>query len=479
MISARSTKLSISRRLYSTISGVLSDLKAGRNVEAPAIVSAFDKGHLDLEELKSLHEIVRQTESSQTLNQILASGLAQDFSLYFSVSKRENAHQWDSGALKALLEHNPGRVFSLADLLRKHTGSLNVSDEVRAVVVNKLLHGEKCEADDLFRPELQSVTEAIAHLNKFEVASSAESLLISLIERLDEIKELSLLRDVKIPGFTEWLHLRMGKEGGRLFFRIGQIVFEQQPLLLSKASVAKLLEFGYSQNADWGVEPKDSELQSRELFLQDLVTYIESNKLDVDKKDPESLLIRLVLTETYGIHQDKIQLALDKYHHYQTHEKFGIELVQAKLVKAYCYQAFANDNPTYLKIAETLVNHDELSVSTVAQLILASSKFSAEKSLEVFNEYISNVSKKLNDRGRSPSGRLVEAVMAANLYDNDREFAQLIFEKAIASGAISDEHEIAKIKKVFKVYGDAFVEDDWSKAKPIFGEFIKRQISEA
>lgn len=138
------------------------------------------------------------------------------------------------------------------------------------------------------------------------------------------------------------------------------------------------------------------------------------------------------------------------------------------------YQAFKRGDRTLLRIAETLVDPDELQVKTLAQLILARSKFNCEDSLNLYNDYINQVSKGINETtGRSPTGVLTEALMAANLYNNDREFAHLLYDKAIANGFLKDEAEAAQIKKVFKVYGDSFEDSDsWEKAQPRLGDFV-------
>jgi len=65
----------------------------------------------------------------------------------------------------------------------------------------------------------------------------------------------------------------------------------------------------------------------------------------------------------------------------------------------------------------------------------------------------------------------------SNLYDNDRNFATLVFDKAIENGIISDEMETSQIKKVFKVYGEAFNDhEDWENAKPIFKKYVLNYI---
>lgn len=44
--------------------------------------------------------------------------------------------------------------------------------------------------------------------------------------------------------------------------------------------------------------------------------------------------------------------------------------------------------------------------------------------------------------------------------NNDREFASLLFDKAIENRIITDQLEIATIKKSLKMYSDCFVEDE-------------------
>lgn len=67
--------------------------------------------------------------------------------------------------------------------------------------------------------------------------------------------------------------------------------------------------------------------------------------------------------------------------------------------------------------------------------------------------------------------------MVASLYDNDREFAQLLYEKAIQNKMLIDEAEIALIKKVFKKYGESFQENDtWKQARPRFTEVVLEMI---
>ncbi|ODV78525.1 uncharacterized protein CANTADRAFT_26586 [Suhomyces tanzawaensis NRRL Y-17324] len=127
-----------------------------------------------------------------------------------------------------------------------------------------------------------------------------------------------------------------------------------------------------------------------------------------------------------------------------------------------------------MTIGKTILPAEEISIKALQLLIVANSHFNVETALEVYNDYIQKVPKSLNEHTkRSGSGLITEALILGNLYDNDRSFATLILEKAVENGVVSDEYEIAQIKKLYKAYGASFVEDDdWQKAKPIFKQFV-------
>lgn len=448
-------------RRYQSIASVLSRLQSSQSVTRDEIRHAFQNEAPSDDHLKSLHQVLQSAPEQNLVNEILRHGLPHDFSLYFTVSRALADHQWDSNSLLALVENNPGRAFSLEHLIQKH-GQNSVSREIKKALATKLLLGERSEEGD-YRPSLEHIEKALALVADSDDVAAINKLLPVILEHMVESGATSLLDLVEIPGLNEWLQGQLLEASGDKFSVLMRCLYGKCPEELPKLQVAKWLRhLGKGLNLE---------------LLAEVVAHTENQKLDKDPIDAELLLLRIQLMESIGIDLGDVEKALRVFHDYQSHHKFGIEFVQAALVKVFCYQGFKENNPTSLKVAETLLNPEGLAVSTVAQIILAHGRFSSEQSLEVYNKYIRNVSKAINEQtGRSPTGVLTEAMMVASLYDNDREFAQLLFEKARANDIISNEHEVAQMKKVFKVFGDAFVEDSWAVAQPIFGDYVLKCI---
>lgn len=442
-------------------------------------------------ELQDLHKILKTDVSSEIANEVLRHGLPQDFSLYFTLSKLGKSHQWNDVALLSLIESNPGRVASLLELANKHSNG-PISRAVGQAVLRKLLYGEKVELrDGEFVLSEENIRKAIEILNKLGMVNSNEEYLATIFDFFVSNSATASLSLLELEGFAEWLNYKLTLVSEQAaFLQIAKVVFDSDPQLLSKEALSKVLAFSANMttfeqdlraskvlaNLGFTRAQLDRNVEQLQLFGEKVLTYITQEKLDLDKKDPESLLLRMQLMTTYGIDLNNIQKALEKFHHYQSHEKFGLELVQSKLVQAFCYQSFNHFDETFYRIAEALIVPDELPVSTICQLILASSQFDGERSLKIYNDYIGQVSRNLNpDTNRSAAGKLTQAMMIASVYENDREFAQLLFEKAVINNMVHEE-EIPALKNVFKVYGEAFEEDSWEKAKPRILKYVLANI---
>ncbi|EGW35701.1 uncharacterized protein SPAPADRAFT_58904 [Spathaspora passalidarum NRRL Y-27907] len=206
-----------------------------------------------------------------------------------------------------------------------------------------------------------------------------------------------------------------------------------------------------------------------------ILDYINESKID---QEAENLRLRVKILECLGIADDNIEVALQKYHQYRTHATYGLHIVSTAMVKVFGYQAIKQDKNIYSTIAATLVPQDTITVKILQTLIVTKGYFDKDSALELFNDYINQVSADVNQATRrSAKGLLTEAVCLSSLQNNDRSFAQLVFDKAIDNNVISDEHEIAAVKKVFKAYGDSFIEDDdWSKAKVNMNSYVLNYI---
>lgn len=453
-------------RRNSTFKDLAKKIEAGAVVSANDVQSAFAGRKISTQEIETLRLLLKSEIPTDVANELLRFGLTHDFSLYYSATKD---HEWNNGALLSLLENNPGRAFSLENLAEKHLKGL-LSDEVRHLLVSKLLLGENIDQEDeSYKPSKDNIRKAIDLINGCRLGDGLEGSLGCLFDAAFVHDALAMLHDLEVSGLGEWLvenRLDSLPEDATndQFLELAKLVFNENPSLLSKQNYCRILSL---EDAN----------ETFKAFMDEALKYVELTQMDLDKTDANSLLVRLQLIETYGITRNDLDTMLKKFHAYQSKEKFGIEYVQIKVVKAFCYQSFKENDSTNLKIAETLVLPEGLPVSTVAELILANSQTSAEKSLEVYNEYIQLVSASLNETtNRSPKGVLTEALIISCLYNNDREFAELVYQKAIQTSTISDENEIALIKKVFKAYGEAFVEDSWDSAKPLFKKFVLNYI---
>ncbi|CUM52542.1 uncharacterized protein AC631_04312 [Debaryomyces fabryi] len=454
----------------------------------------------DLIKLVKSHGELKNIEKSDIINNLLSYGLKHDFSLYHTAKKIES-HKWSSDALTSLIDSNPGRVDQSWDLYLRHGKDIE-NDTLYSKILEKLLLGEKIEiSDNEFEIDIGKLAKSLALVDKLsspEDSGQIENLLKGLID-LKVLSGLSLsgLKNGSIE--TKLMQMDLDSLS---FLKIFSMIFYENPDILAKEALCKALTI--SHQLDENLVNEDNDIESKNFQMlrdeyskisqvneveysefnhdsiiklrKDLLSYIEENRLDMDKT-PESILIRMKLIETYGMDTNDIKLALAKYHTYQTHEKFGIEFIQHKLIQSFCYQAIRESNEHYLKIAETLLTVENIPIKVLQCYILANSEFNIDKSLDVYNDYIQNVSQSINEHsGRSPSGLMTESLMLCNLYHNDREFAYLLFDKAVANGILSDEHEISIIKKLFKVYGDSFVEDNWDCAKPILKKYVLNSI---
>ncbi|CAK7904179.1 MIOREX complex component 12 [[Candida] anglica] len=509
-----------SRYCYSTLAELTRNLKENDvNSFRENVARAIQ--NVDSSNSSAIHELVDSVRTNNTIdettkhdltNRILVHALEGDYSLYFTVKK--NSHIWSPEALQKLILANPGRVDQAWDLLERYGSRDGTSRPLALAVAEKLLFGERVEIRDesvdeemnldRFARALYMVKEATYGGNGGE--DLPEGLVNRLVEVAVQLDVISSLTFVPALKNQQLLPVLTTLQNDQHYFTLFSKIFQESPEILSKESLCKALGVGPTV-----VDVVDSETSAKQLEKIDrikqvfrelagegatvetssteeipnhntttttdkVLKYIEVNHLDSDKS-PESLLVRLRLISTYGIDRDDIQTALAKFHHYQSHEKFGIDFVQHRLVSVFCYQAIKSHNDQYLKIAQTLLTSESVPVDLLGNLILARGEFSNDAPLELYNEYINQVPRVRNEHtGRSASGRLTESMILASLYGNDREFGFLLFDRASETGIFVDEHERAIVKKLFKVYGDAFIEDNWESAREHLKQFVLKEI---
>ncbi|KAK6465411.1 hypothetical protein DFJ63DRAFT_332838 [Scheffersomyces coipomensis] len=507
-------------------------LRSGNKNQSISFVRNFsrlltkDPNDITVSELQSIQQELEQqeTQSDDTNSRIsllakisnsnnlekqsLVNEIIPSFSLFFKLSKHEDNVITTNEILSRLIEINPGRVHSSWDLFKQYENGLirGVSPELVNQLLRKLIHGENYEQQNQEEDEKYVISlencQKIDYLLKTHVESheyvkdSISSLVDTLIENDLLIYLTLLIKNNQLKIFNSQViqdFLNKDTVADVSYLTLFQILFQQDPKLLSKQQLVEALNILERHSVDFfmvhnkkqqklieGTKHESSidlSLDPKQLEL-DIVSYIETNHLDLDKT-PESLLIRLKLIEYYGIEVNNLDKTLKKFHTYQTHEKFGIEFIQINLVKSFIYQSFDQNDETFLKVGETLIpQDDQIAVKVLQMLIIGHSSFNDEASLKLYNDYIQKVPKQINiHTKRSPAGLLTESLIVANLYNNDRNFAQLILDKAIENSILHDEFEITHIKTWLKKYGESFVDDDnWSLAKPIFKSHILKYV---
>lgn len=434
----------------------------------------------------SKHESLSEDSKHLIMNEILSSVLSHDFSLYYHVPEN---HQWSRKAIKTLIHSNPGRAVSTWELLERH--AIDPDDALLEILVDKAFFGERYEREESEDVEFSGmhIYKALSLFRRINdpTKTVVDLILLTLIEQ----DALCVLRYANLD--TAVLKKKLEEDMSPVaYLRIFTEIFKTDPNFLSSKELSKAFLCCYESNtphfqAALTRDEKsckqldkffDGELDHVDTLsiMKNVVDHVTGNNLDCDVA-PDSLLLRLEMMRAYGIYLDDISTALAKFHHYQTHCKFGIEFVQLNLQQAFCFQAVKHENLHYLKVAETLITPEHIAVTSLKHLILARSEFDVNTSLQLYNDYIQKVSKKINSTtNRSPAGQLTEALMLAYLYNNDREFAHVICDGAITLQTVVDEHEIAKLQNLFKVYGDAWKDDNWEAARPLLKQTMLSHI---
>lgn len=396
--------------------------------------------------------------------------LIPDFSVFFKLPA-ESIRLPE--VLQRLIEVNPGRVVTPWELYQTHSSKVDNTADLKAAVVAKLVESDVMENLGYL---LQLIK--LGGLN-----GDTERLIVTQLEQHRLVAVVALLiADNHLP--ADYAHDLLTRVENEEYLAVVDALFTKNPQVLNERQLSDAFDAiervacgGISEDYLKVAQTVDMQIPTEFIGLgQRMVDYIGEQGLDVSDK-PESLLLRMRIITYLGITAGDIAAANHKWHRYQR-ESYGRDIVQTELVKAYCFQAFANQSQLDLQIAETLIPADNLLVRVIQLLIVAKLAFNAEDLLATYNDYISQVLLEPNpDTHRLALGRLTELLVLSQLYDHDREFAQIAFDKAIEAGVISDEYEVAHIKKLFRVYGDAFEgNEDWAEAKPKLARFVKTYL---
>lgn len=404
------------------------------------------------------------TLSTNNRNQLLEF-LIPNFSFYFKLPQ----HIIKQEVLHRLIQLNPGRVHSTLDLYNNHRNE--IQDYMINDILNKLIHGEKKN----ITTEEEKGTDNIDLNNIIQIVNDYQhlqfdQLLIELFYKLIDNNDNELIVELINSGILngEIILKEMISQGNIktssistkfAFITIFNQLFINNPKSIDYqiyTIVLNLLNFGDSHKQLLDVISKYTTTRTISTS-NEILQFVIDSKLD---EIPEAINLRQTLLEIYGIKQQDNDKALKKYFYYETHVKTNIEHIRFIMVKIFSYLAIKQNNEIWNQVAQLMIN-PELTIKTLQLLIIGKSFFNIDSGLSIYNDYIQNVSSQINpETKKSSKGLLTESIILGFLINNDREFASLIFEKAIENQIIVDELEISQIKKLFKTYSDCFIDNE-------------------
>ena len=450
--SSSSSSLYLNRRLSTLLTTKPIEKLTIEDLSHPSINQQDEIGRLKL--IESIQNT--STLSTQNRNELLEF-LIPNFSIYFKLPQ----HTIKQEVLHRLIQLNPGRVHSTFDLYNNHRNE--IQDYMIQDVLKRLIHGEKHAT--IAREDGDDESESIDLNNIIQIVNDYQhlqfdQLLIELFYKLIDNNSNELIVEL----------INSGVLNGEMILKemVGQVNIKTSSITTKFAfiTIFNRLFNNNPQSMDHQVytialnllnfDDSHKEL-AVSLTSNEILQYVTESKLD---EIPEAINLRQTLLEIYGIKQQDNDKALKKYFYYETHVKSNIEQIRFIMVKIFSYLAIKQNMEIWNQVAQLMVN-PELTVKTLQLLIIGKSFFNIDSGLSMYNDYIQNVSSQINpETKKSSKGLLTESIILGFLINNDREFASLIFDKAIENQIIKDELEISQIKKIFKIYSDCFIDNE-------------------
>ncbi|KAG7195194.1 uncharacterized protein KQ657_003719 [Scheffersomyces spartinae] len=430
--------------------------------------SKLSKGDHSQDELVNLVQalIASENQSKNELINMIFDGI-DSFGIYFKIPQ---VSKLPLESQIRLLDLNPGRVLLSKELAKEFARD---HPSLSLKLLEKVIRGERYEALE-FEMELQELLETLELMKGEEKFQVSTDLLEEIILKLDKLNAISMLDQMATVCEISPQALSIILDGNDLnpYTYLKLFGYLEQGELNSITNYVNAIEVLNNNEELLKSISAHEESIAKGLGIPFVLVDLASIFAIVESKEIESVAIRLQLMKYLAYRLNDFPKLLQKYHYYSTHAKSEFHLLQNQLVIIYGYHLVDTQIEINLQIMNSLLT-EEITVAQLQLLIIANAVFDADNLIQVFNDYISQLSTKTSEKtNRSPSGRLTEALVVAFLSRNDREFAQLILEKLASNGKVG-ELEVTLIKKHLKVWGDSFAEsENWIDAEPIFRKHV-------
>ncbi|ODV95201.1 hypothetical protein PACTADRAFT_33779 [Pachysolen tannophilus NRRL Y-2460] len=386
-------------------------------------------------------------------------------------------------SLIEIIKYNPGRVSSSWEIFSKEidkddqilselANKNKLQNELVTLIIEKLLYGDFCEKEDKFKIDAKNLSriEYLIHkYNRTQVLS--ENLQLDLVKACIDLKSIPIIKSMKISSSI------LGKIllddtvtlSDDEFISIFSIYFQLEKSFVNYELLFKVLPKLAAASSEASTR-KSIQKEKTQIIFNEVQEMIKKLKLD-SGTSYDSATLRQIYIHSLGIENNNLKKSLEIFHHYQATQNSNLSQLHLTISLVFCYHSCLKKDIHLIKAAEALLPGDIMSIKNIQAFILTYAfNCQPEKSLEIYNSYIKDISTENNEQYQvSPAALLTESLILGYLYNLDREFAYLVNDGALTNKIVEGPTAINRIKKLFKLYGDAFEEEDPEKAKEIIG----------
>lgn len=514
--------LKLSQRRYSTELSVREKLlKLKESKDIPPSVYSNLLNHNDIitgKEVEIVDEIIDLAKNDSNVtnesrvqlhNFVLKNLVKYDYSLSV-VHQRELSDLKgvvDLDSMVEIIKYNPGRVKSSWELFETTMSTIERDSseeyqELLSTVLSKLVHGDASEQEDGYIMNETALLRSVFLLKCLKAPS--QDLLEKVLARALETDNYQLIQLIGLQSFEQIKNL---EPNTNQFVQLWSI-WNPSPSSLSKEEIEnnldlwKKLLWRTSEKKE-STSPKDNSShqesfsylkQLQEQFpklqvdlnipkrtdqdstFQSLVNILEESGI-FKNPEPKYTPLRVTLLKSYGMNKDNIKTAFQLYHDFISLDKQNVDLYMTTMATSSFYLAVKDNDSRHLMIGEALIPQP-IPYKALQGQILGYSSFDIQKSLDLFNDHIKNVSKKVNELGTSPATSLIESLITSYLSKKDLQFAHLIHDGAIMNNIITTETAKNRMKAIFKKYGEIIGEEDNDKMAVMLKDQVLESLRE-
>ncbi|ANZ76483.1 BA75_03880T0 [Komagataella pastoris] len=422
-------------------------------------------------------------DKSKLLNNLLTNFVHIDYSLTHKVLKELEKLEKTPHVLTVgqIIKHNSGRVKTSFEIYRdfmkieEFANQLKSckedSDFLHSQILEKVVYGDKSEADDGYKLDEERMKRALSLLpllNEKQIVNEIQKqLLISSIElgTLSDLLEKTVIsREILESQLFSTENDEISDENRALLWvqYFQQLSSNNEPVPLE--NIAKIL-------------PVLAKAKGHQSEFDSLVQYIGANNLD-SRSTWDGIIIRAKLINSIGIGNKDLVRALEFHTKYQDLQGQSLEFINSAAILVLGYHSVLKENDKLLPLMHALTPPESIPIKVLQCFILTYGGLGRTgDALDLYNRYIGDVSKENNPKSHiSQTLLLTESVVMAHLYNHDREFAYLLNDGVITNKVIEGDTSINRLKLLFKKYGQAISDEKDTEASK---EQLKVQLLDA